>query len=203
MSQTTAFDGNGPFSSPPVGPTNGRFLAFISNQTNARDGSLTGSSTTQTFSLPANARAVTFDVRLLSNEDPTFFASADDFGGLALTQGSIVLKQFNIDLDPAGSADAHVTANALAGGFFDSTPWLSESFDVSGLGGQTVTLTAYAMNYGGDNFVESRLLLDNIQVQLGPQLPPPAVSVPEPGAFALLACGLLGLMVARWRHRRV
>src|SRR5438270_159052 len=44
MSQTTALDGNGPFASPPIGPTEGRFLAFVSNQTDAGDASLTGSS---------------------------------------------------------------------------------------------------------------------------------------------------------------
>jgi hypothetical protein len=186
-SQTAAFDGNGPAFSPAVFPTRGQFLAFISNQTSAGDGTLTGSSISQTFTLPSDASKLSFDVRLLNNDDPTFFAFANDFGGIALSQGSTILRQFNLDLDPTTTADAHVTANALAGGFFNSTPWISHSFDVSALDGQTVSFTAYSLNYGGDNFVETRLLLDNVQIQGA------ATAVPEPSGLVLFALGALGL----------
>jgi hypothetical protein len=49
-----------------------------------------------------------------------------------------------------------------------------------------VTLTAYSVNFGGDNSIETRLLLDNVRVN--------AVSVvAEPSALVLL---LLGTIVA-------
>ena len=51
-------------------------------------------------------------------------------------------------------------------------PWLSRSFSLLGLDGQTVTVVGYVTNTG-DMSVESRLLLDNVQVNVGggqPQL---------------------------------
>jgi hypothetical protein len=192
-SQTTAFDGFG-VAGPAIGPTNGNFLAFISNETSAGNSTLTGSSITQSFTIPAGATSLSFDVALLNNDDPSDFASFNDFGGVALLQGSTVLDQFNLDLDPASPANAHVTDGANAGGFINSTPFLHESFNVSGLGGQTVTLEAYSINYGGDNSVETRLLLDNIQIA--------AAVVPEPGSLTLLGTSLVGASMLVWRRRR-
>ena len=178
-SQTTSFDGLGT-AGPAVNPTNSAFLAFVSNQTSAGDSTLTGSSLTQTFVIPADAGLLRFDVAFLTNEVVNL-NTINDFGGVALSQGATTLQQFNIDV--LGTADAGVDAGVPRGGFDSSTVFMSQSFDVSGLRGQTVTLTAYALNYGGDNFTESRLLLDNVNIAV----------VPEPGAFPLLATPLAAL----------
>jgi hypothetical protein len=186
-SQTSTFDGFGT-PGPAVLPTSGGFLAFVTNQTSIGNNTLTGSSIAQTFTLPVGTTSLAFDARLLNNDSPGSFVSFDDFGGLALTQGSTVLAQFNLDLNPASAANAHVTAGANVGGFRNSTIWLSSAFNVAGLGGQSVTLTAYSVNFGGDNSFETRLLLDNVRVTA-------LSAVPEPGAFFLL---ILGAFVV-WR----
>ena len=192
--QTSAFDGFGVVG-PAVLPTSDGFLAFISNQTSIGNNTLTGSSISQTFTLPVGATSLAFDARLLNDDSPTGFVAFDDFGGLALTQGSTVLAQFNLDLNPASAANAHVTAGANVGGFRNSTPWLSSAFNVAGLGGQALTLTAYSVNFGGDNSFESRLLLDNVRVTAS------AAAVPEPSALILVLLGKVMLML--WsRYRR-
>jgi hypothetical protein len=160
--QSSCYDGNG-ISGPPVVPLQGTYMAFLSNETAAGDGTLTGSSISQTFVVPAHTQYLSFNTMLLNNDDPSDFVSFDDFGGIALTQGSNVLDEYDIDLNTASTADAHVSEGVSVGGFVNSTSWLSPSFDVSGLDGQTVTLTAYVLNYG-DNNTESRILLDNVQL---------------------------------------
>jgi hypothetical protein len=160
--QTSAFIGGVP--GPPITPLHGPFLTFVSNESSI--GNLTGSSISQTFGVPAGATTLTFDARLINNDFPTDFNFFDDFGGVALSQGSNILAQYNIDL--AGNANAHVTDNANAGGFRNSSQWVSPSFSLAGLAGQNVTVTAYALNYR-DNNIESRLLVDNFQVQIANQ----------------------------------
>lgn len=181
-SQTSAFDGFGT-PGPAVTPTAGQFLAFVSNQTAIGNNTLTGSSISQTFALPAGAGLLAFDTRLLNDDNSSDFVQFNDFGGLALLLGSTVLAQFNLDLNPASTANGHVTAGANVGGFKNSTAWLSSQFNVSGLGGQNVTLTAYAVNFGNDNSLETRLLLDNVRVL--------AATVPEPNSMVLLLIGAL------------
>lgn len=159
--QTTSFDGLGT-ASPAINPTAGNFLAFVTNQTSAGNATITGTAIRQTFTIPAGATTLELDVRLLNNDTPTDFAEFDDFGGVALTQGSTIVGHYNADLDPASSADVHVTAGAAAGGFRNSTGWQHVTLDVSAVNGQTVTMNIYSLNYGGDNSVETRLLVDNI-----------------------------------------
>jgi hypothetical protein len=180
-SQTTTFDGAGT-PGPPVLPTNGNFLAFLSNETSAGDGTLTGSSISQTFTIPVGTASFSFNIALL-NDDTSPSAAFNDFGGLALLFGSTVVDQYNLDL--VGMANANVQLGFARGGFLNSTPWESVSFDISALQGQTVTLVGY-VTQAGDNTVESRLLLDNLA--LNSSLP----TVPEPRSLIL---GLAPLLI--------
>ena len=180
-SQTTAFDNDG-VAGAAISPTNGNYLAFVSNETSAGNLTLTGSSISQTFTVPAGAKALSFDARLLNNDASGAFVTFDDFGGVALRQGSTILSQYNLDLDPTSAANGHVTIGTDVGGFQNSTDWLSSSLSLVGLSGQSVTLTAYSLNYGGDNSVETRLLLDNIST--GIALPEPALGAMAVGVGA-------------------
>jgi hypothetical protein len=194
MTQTAPFPGQTNGGGPAIGPTQGKFFAFLSTETSAGDMTLVGSSISQTFTVPAGAKSLSFDVRFLTTELATF--PDDDFGGVALLRGSTILGQFNLDNDPTSPADAH-TAAIPAGGFRASTPWLTDSLSVAGLDGQSLTLLAYATNTD-DNEIESRLLLDNVHITVAP---PPAV--PEPSTLALFALGTAALGGwHRWRKRR-
>jgi hypothetical protein len=191
--QTTAFDGFGTVS-PAINPTQGSFLAYLSNETSAGNNTLAGSAISQTFTVPAGATSLTYNVRLLSNED---LDSQWDFGGVALLQGttlsSAILAQFNLDHDPTlgtSAANAHATAIA-AGGFDDSTAWLSQSFNLTGLDGQNLTVIAYVTNTQ-DISAETRLLLDNMRVN----------AVPEPSTIILLGVAVATLAASRARQQR-
>ena len=59
-SQTTSFDGFG-VAGPAIPPSSGSFLAFVANETNAGNSSITGTSISQTFFIPANATQLSFD----------------------------------------------------------------------------------------------------------------------------------------------
>jgi hypothetical protein len=185
-SQTTTFDGAGT-AGPPVLPTNGNFLAFLSNETSAGNGTMTGSSISQTFTIPVGTSTFSFDIALL-NDDTTLSPNFNDFGGLALLLGSTVVDQYNIDV--VGMANASVVLGAARGGFLNSSPWESVSFDISALQGQTVTLVGYVTQVG-DNTVESRLALDNLALN------GPISTVPEPGSLILALVPLLYLYLFR------
>lgn len=160
-SQTSSFDGYGAANTT-ISPVQGSYLSFVTNATSAGNDTLTGSSISQDFAIPSGATTLTLSLRLLNNDLSVSFDEYDDFGGVALSQGSTILAEYNADLDPASAADLHITADTNEGGFDNSTPWTTVSFDVSAYQGQTITLTAYSLQYGGDNSVETRLLLDNI-----------------------------------------
>ncbi|HEX3882023.1 MAG TPA: Ig-like domain-containing protein, partial [Stellaceae bacterium] len=167
--QTTDFlnDPSGTAITSPGPATN---FAFLSNQISANEDLLTGSEISQSFT--ATGAALAFSVQFLSDEAVD---SDWDYGGVALLSGSTVIDQFTLDHDPdstTSAADVHATANP-AGGFFDSTGWLNQSFSLNGLNGQTLTLVAYVENTG-DRSVESRLLLTNV-AETG-SAPPPAPS---------------------------
>ncbi|HWA10908.1 MAG TPA: PEP-CTERM sorting domain-containing protein [Opitutaceae bacterium] len=189
-SQTNAFDGFG-VSSTPIAPPVGSFMGFVTNETSSGNNSLTGSMISQTFTVPTGITAVTLQLALLNNDSPGAFVNFNDFAGVALTQGSTVLSQYNLDLNSASSANLHVTDNANLGGFRNSTPFVTVTLNLSGLAGQSVTLNLYSINYGGDNSVETRLLVDGITL------------VPEPGTVALLVGGLGLIGLAAWRRRLV
>jgi hypothetical protein len=116
---------------------------------------------------------------------------------VALLQGttlsSPILGQFNLDHDPTlGTSAANVHATAIAaGGFKDSTPWLSQSFNLTGLGGQNLTIVAYATNTS-DTSAETRLLLDNVRVN----------GVPESSTIILLGIAMGTLTASRSRQQR-
>jgi len=182
-SQTAAFDSFG-VPGPAIAPYSGAYLAFITNQDVDGNNTLTGSSITQTFAIPVGVTTLSFAVALLNNDDPPDVVEFNDFGGVALTQGSQILNEYNLDLNPASAANLHVTFGASQGGFVNSTPWVPASFNVAAVAGQNVTLTAYSLNYGADNSTETRLLLDSITLN-GP------TSVPEPLTFTFTGIGLI------------
>jgi len=209
-SQTAAFDSFG-VPGRAIAPYSGAYLAFITNQAADGNKTLTGSSITQTFAIPAGAATLSFVVALLNNDDPSDVDQFDDFGGVALTQGSRILNEYNLDLNPASTANLHVTFGASQGGFVNSTPWVPASFDVAAFACQNVTLTAYALNYGADNSTETRLLLDAITLNRPPIVVGPitfsftangtsgngSTSVPEPLTFAFTSTGLLIIVAGR------
>ena len=196
-SQTSAFfDGA---SSPAINPTEGTYLAFLDNETAAGAGILEGSSITQSFVVGPGATSLTFDIQFLTNEDvPSTILPAGtgwDFGGFALLHGSAAIQQFNLDELLASPANAHAMGTA-SGGFTGSTGWLSGSFDLSGLEGQSLTLVGYVTDTGldpTDTLGESRLLLDNIQLVEADSPVPEASSL----SLLLVAGGLLGLFRKR------
>jgi hypothetical protein len=187
--------------SPAVNPTQGDFLAFISNQTSAQGLGLVGSAIRQTFTVSQGARFLSFDTQFLSHE---ILDSDNDFGGVALLDSNNhIIHDFTLDHNPGtnvgpgnpggglSATNAHATANAT-GGFSDSTGWLTESFNLDSLAGQNVTLIGYIINTR-DTGVESRLLLDNVAENF--------VLAPEPASIALIAVGLLGFGLLRKRQK--
>ena len=189
--QTSSFDGFG-VPSPPIGPTEGRFMAYVTNATSAGDETLTGSAIRQTFVIPVGAVSLGVDLRLLNNDDPgPDFVTFNDFGGVALTRGTDILNQYNLDLDPNSTAHVHVIADPFLGGFLNQTIWFSPLFPLAGLAGQRLTLTVYDLQYGGDNSVETRLLVDNIHIN----------PVPEPSSLLLLTTGLAVCLGYGWRRQ--
>ena len=194
MSQTSTFDGNG-VAGPPVLPTQGNFLAFLSNETSAGDFSMTGSSISQTFTIPAGTSTFSADIALLNDTAPADFSTLDDFGGIALLQGTTVISQYNIDLAGSPGANQSVAPGANRGGFLNSTAFITVNFDVTAIAGQDVTFTGYVIQGGNDNFGESRLLLDNLR------LSPATITVPEPGSsMAWIALAVM-LIVLRFRQK--
>lgn len=174
-------------------PTEGRYLAFISNQKSHGVGTLTGSSISQTFTVRPEDSALSLDLCFLNVDRTISFARYDDFAGVALSVGSSIVAQYNLDLDPSSAANAHVIASAAAGGFLNSTPWQTAEFDLSPYVGQEVTLTAYVVNWR-TNLNESRLLLDNVNIQ------PNDGQVPSPSSLILVVAG--GIIVLGYTHRR-
>jgi hypothetical protein len=199
-SQTTAFGGFG-VDGPPVLPTAGGYLAFISNETSelASEALLTGSSAFQDINIPPWATTLTVDLMLLNNDSNSGsnFVQYDDFAGVALLSGNVLVAQFNADLNPASIADAHVTAGANQGGFKNSTTWKTASFNVAPYRGQPLRLISYTLNWK-DNHGESRLLLDNVQFTQ------PSVPALSGGALMLLGSMLAvsGGLLARRRAVR-
>jgi hypothetical protein len=201
-SQTTNFDGLSGLNTA-IAPVQGSFLAFITNETSAGNSTLTGSSRSQTFTIPAGATTLTLSLMLLNNDSSGAFVSFDDFGGVALTQGSTILAQYNADLDPASAADLHVTVGTNQGGFLNSTPWKTVSFNVAPFAGQSITLTAYSLQYGGDNSVETRLLIDGISVGNAPPNAPTSVpTMTEWGMMIFMMLAGLGSVYYLRRQKR-
>jgi hypothetical protein len=190
-SQTIAFDGFG-VPGPAVLPLDGNYMAFVSDETSAGDRTLSGSSISQTFTVPAGAHTLSMDLRLL-NDDNIPFLSPDynDVGGVALTQGTEILDEYDMDVLPFEGLIC-VTPLANVGGFQNSSPWEMVDFNVAGLVGQDVTLTAYAANVGDDH-VETRLLIDDVT------LSEPSSAIPEPVSSALMG---IGGLIALARRRR-
>lgn len=192
--QTISNDLLAPAPGPVIAPIGGSYLGYVTNFVPDANGNplITGSSLSQTFQVQPGDTALSFQLRLLTDELPDDFADFNDFGGLALTQNGVLLDQFTLALDPLSGADAAVDPALNVGGFRSGTPWLTHTFDVSGLAGQQVTLTAFTLHNGGDDQGETRLLLDR----------PAVAPVPEASTAVSLALGLSLLLLLSCRAVR-
>ena len=86
-SQVAAF-ANGTAGTSPISPTEGNFMAFVSNITSAGNiAVLTGSAISQSFVVPVGGKALTFDVRMLNIDSVSGLSQYDDFAGVAADPG--------------------------------------------------------------------------------------------------------------------
>lgn len=210
--QADNFDGNGPFlTSTPVAAPSGTPIAFITNHNAdaATNGNtLVGSSILQTFFVPNDATQLTLLARQLSNEglntatSPSGQAVGADFGGIALHSGSTIFGQYLFDEQSNSAANFHVAnfspdGSTGFGGFVSGTGWQTLTFNLTGVRGQNVTLTAFETNTGDVNF-ESRLLIANVIMNRS------VAAAPEAGAGSLLAMAFLplGLAVTKLGNQR-
>ena len=154
-----------------VSPTDQGNMAIISTGLGSAESSYgtEGSSLQQTFIVPANAKLLTFDYDVVSEEPMEFVASSyDDYFetsilDLAGNQTQLVYENVN------NSAWIELGGDYFSGGddtTFD-TNWISKSVDISVYAGQCITLTFHTGDVG-DSAYDTAGLLDNIKIYVAP-----------------------------------
>lgn len=154
-----------------LSPTDQGSMAIISTGLGSAEASYgtEGSSLQQTFIVPANAKLITFDYDVVSEEPMEYVASSfDDYFDASivdLTGASTQLVYENVN----NSAWVELGGDYFSGGdetTYD-TNWISKSIDVSAYAGQCITLTFHTGDVG-DSIYDTAGLLDNIKLYVSP-----------------------------------
>ena len=154
-----------------LSPTDQANMAIISTGLGSAEASYgtEGSSLQQTFIVPANAKLLTFDYDVVSEEPMEYVASSyDDYFDASIidmTGNSVQLVYENVN----DSAWVELGGDYFSGGddtTYDTT-WISKSIDVSAYAGQCITLTFHTGDVG-DSAYDTAGLLDNIKLYVSP-----------------------------------
>jgi len=154
-----------------LSPTDQANMAIISTGLGSAEASYgtEGSSLQQTFIVPANAKLLTFDYDVVSEEPMEYVASSyDDYFDASIidmTGAPMQLVYENVN----NSAWVELGGDYFSGGddtTYDTT-WISKSIDVSAYAGQCITLTFHTGDVG-DSAYDTAGLLDNIKLYVTP-----------------------------------
>jgi len=154
-----------------LSPTDQGSMAIISTGLGSAEASYgtEGSSLQQTFIVPANAKLLTFDYDVVSEEPMEYVASSyDDYFDASIidiTGASTQLVYENVN----NSAWLELGGDYFSGGddtTYD-TAWISKSIDISAYAGQCITLTFHTGDVG-DSAYDTAGLLDNIKIFVTP-----------------------------------
>lgn len=154
-----------------LSPTDQGYMAIISTGLGSAEASYgtEGSSLQQTFIVPANAKLLTFDYDVVSEEPMEYVASSyDDYFDASIvdiTGASTQLVYENVN----NSAWLEIGGDYFSGGddtTYD-TSWISKSIDISAYAGQCITLTFHTGDVG-DSAYDTAGLLDNIKIFVTP-----------------------------------
>ena len=154
-----------------LSPTDKGNMAIISTGLGSAEASYgtEGSSIQQTFIVPANAKLLTFDYDVVSEEPMEYVASSyDDYFDASIidmTGATVQLVYENVN----NSAWVKLGGDYFSGGddtTYDTT-WISKSIDISAYVGQCITLTFHTGDVG-DSAYDTAGLLDNIKIYVSP-----------------------------------
>jgi len=150
-----------------VSPTDQGSMAIISTGLGSAEAAYgtEGSSLQQTFIVPADAKTLTFDYDVVSEEPMEYVASSyDDYFEASIVDmagTSVQLVYENVN----NSAWVELGGDYFSGGDDTTyhTTWVTKSIDVSAYVGQCITLTFHTGDVG-DSAYDTAGLLDNIKI---------------------------------------